>query len=374
MRVALAGMLLVMWCGLAPAQDAPARGMNAAALCDLLLAGEAGQRDRAMMELNVLTERSAEELGREILARPVLEGRRLLGCIGRASGDNAIIAAFVCLDSRQPELRTVVLDTLLDAPLLALRKAGDAWLKAGRRTVFRSMLADKDALKRLCESLPEESGQPQAPVERTLRLAILADRYYGAEGFLSLMGTLADLMAGEPEPPAEPARRPEAKPGEKTEDKAAVARARAEKLRRQAASLFEAIWIVAPGAQFNYLANAPIEERQKATGRIHALLNQMRGREIQLGSRRFKGTRLGDYLLGFGDARMGQFGHEVLDFVAAAYMRLRWWKGDNLPVEGERYAKAVQEWAEMGRRQRGRTRAEIQRWWETYRGETDPRE
>lgn len=395
MRFVAAGILVLFCLASARAQEAPApaaepsRALGGLAICDLLLSSSAALRDRGMAALNNLSDARAEEVGNAILSRPVLEARRLIALVGRSTGASAVVAAIVCLDSKEAELRNRALDAMMDVPLAALRKAGDHHLKESRRNTLRAMLMDKDSLQPFCEGLPEVDGLPRAPVERTLRLAILVDRYYGAAGFVGLLRTLGEMMIGEedgkeePEPAKEEAeekdgdKQPaeEAEPGKDGEkgevDQAAELRAHSQRLRRQAAVLFETIWMVAPGAQFNYVVNAPIAERRKAVARINTVLTEMESREFTLGPGKLKGVRFGDYLLGFSDARLGQFGQEVLEIVMASYMRLRWWKGEEVPLEGEGYSEAVSKLNELGRRGRADLRRDIQRWWESYRADTD---
>jgi hypothetical protein len=206
----------------------------------------------------------------------------------------------------------------------------------------------------LCEGIEETNDIPRPPVERGLHLAILADCYFGAPGLTGLLRALGRLMVGT-EPAAD---------GDAAATK--EARAQQERLRRQSAAMFEAIWVGAPGAQFNYVPNAPLEDRRRAVERLNARLTEMENREHEIGASKVRGVRLGDYLIGL-------FASDVNEVVAAAYLRLQWWRGDEVAIEGANYGAHVERINAMGRRDRLALRAELRRWWETYRAETEPK-
>jgi len=336
----------------AQAQEKPVAGQPVVEICDGLLSGDPSQRDRAALELNLLAAKRAEELGREILRRPVIEARRLLESVGEATGDFSIVAAIVALESEEQEIRTAAFEAMVEAPVKALRNSGTDYLKNKRRSNLLSILASKDALKPVCEGVEESDGIPKTPVHTGLHLAILADCYFGAKGLTGVLRALGELMIGEDT---------EAAPGEQNEQEV---RAQRERLRRQSAAMFEAVWVAAPGSQFNYVANAPIEERRKAVARMNARLTEMENREVESGAGTYKGVRLGEYM-------MGLFGSDVSETVAAAYLRMQWWKGDDVPIDGENYGAHVERINAMGRRDRMALRAELKRWWETYRSETE---
>lgn len=358
-RAAIASLLLVLAClAAAPtrAQDAPPakapEGQAVAAICDGLLSGDPTERDRAALELNLLSAKRAEDLGREILHRPTLQSRRLLQAAGEATGEFTIVAAIVALESDDAGVRGAAFEAMVEAPVKGLRACGKDYLKNKRRTNLQTMLSSKDALKPVGEGVEEVSGNPVTPVHAGLRLAILADCFFGAPGFGGVLRALGELMVGTDPAPADQDNQ--------------ESRAQAETLRRKSAAMFEAIWVAAPGAQFNYVANAPMEERRKAVDRINARLTEMETRDHEVGATKVRGVRLGDYL-------MGLFASDVNETVAAAYLRMQWWKGDDVPVDGETYGAHVERINAMGRRERLALRAELRRWWETYRGETEPK-
>ncbi|MBK9973844.1 MAG: hypothetical protein IPP14_03620 [Planctomycetes bacterium] len=361
-------MSLILVAGLALTPAPLARGqekadatLGAAAICDRLLSSDVSQRERGALELNLITAKRAEELGREILRREPLEAREILEAIGEATGNFALVGAIVALESEHAEVRNVAFEALLAAPLDSLRKSGDDYLKNKRRTNLKEMLSSPATLKVLCEGIPEPKDVPKAPIEPSLHLAILADRYFGSEGFVLLMRTLGKMMAGD-----DSDNEKEEAGDSRDEKEARNRRADRERLRRQAAALFEAIWISPPGAQFNYVANAPIEERRKSIGRMEARLEEIAAREIEVKGKKVRGGRLGDYLIGL-------FSSDVSETVAAAYLRMQWWKGDSLALEGEGYSEAVEHFNTLGRRERMALRNEIKTWWESFRAETDPR-
>lgn len=367
MRIAwLTIPLMLLGLALTPArpaqgQDKPDASLGAAAICDRLLSSDVSQRERGALELNLITARRAEELGREVLRREPLEAREILEAVGEATGTFALVAAVVALESEHAEVRNVAFEALLAAPLEALRKSGDDYLKNKRRSNLKEMLSSPATLKVLCEGIPEPKDVPKAAIEPSLHLAILADRYFGSEGFVLLMRTLGKMMAGDDSDSEK-----EDVGDSRAREEARNRRADRERLRRQAAALFEAIWISPPGAQFNYVANAPIEDRRKSIARLEARLEELAAREVEVKGRKVRGGRLGDYLIGL-------FNSDVSETVAAAYLRMQWWKGDAIAIEGEGYSEAVEHFNARGRRERMTLRNEIKAWWESFRAETDPR-
>lgn len=360
----LALILLLLPVTLAQAQPERERLVGISDLCDSLLSADAALRDRAIIELGLLTAPRAEELGRELLTRPALEACKALGLIGTSTGPFIGACAAACLDSNDAALRNAALQVLLDAPLGAMRRGGEAFIRGKRLERLKTMLTDAESLRPICESLPEVKELPRAPVERSLRLAILADRHLGSPGFIGLLRALAQLMVGHEE--AVPKAEAEgAEPEANAAEDAQVA-AQAERLRRQAAALFEAIWIAPPGAQFNYVPGAPLADRSAAVARLSARLAEMEIREVSLGSSKFRGVRLGDYLLEV-------LASDVTDIAAAGYLRLRWWKGEELPLEGDDYSRTVDELNAMGKRERAQLRNDLRRWWESWRNETEPK-
>ncbi|MBX3475432.1 MAG: hypothetical protein KF754_13725 [Planctomycetes bacterium] len=341
------------------AQEPPESTLSAVAICDGLLSADASQRDRCSLELNLINPRRAEELGREIQRRPVVEARQILGSVGEATGSNAVIAAVLVLESDQAETRRAAFEAMVEAPIDAVRRAGPSHLKGKRRANLQAMLASQDALKPLCESVPESNDLPRPSAQFGMRLAIMADCHYGSAGFLALLRTLGELMIGTE--PAAPADEPDPA---KAQERLKEARAQTTRLCRQAAAVLESIWLAAPGAQFNYVANAPIEERRAAVARLNARLDEMAVREVELTEGKAKGVRLGDYMIGL-------FGSDVNETVAAVYLRLQWWRGDKVPIEGEDYGGQVERINALGRRERTALRGELRRWWETYRKETE---
>lgn len=341
------------------AQDAADTSLGAVAICDGLLSSDASQRDRSALELNLINTRRAEELGREVLRRPGPEARQILESVGEATGDHAIIAAVLALESEQADVRRAAFEAMVEAPLAAVRRCGPTHLKAKRRSNLQEMLSSQAALKPVCEGIPEEDGMPRASAQLGMRLAIMADCHFGSAGFLALLRTLGVMMVGSDAQADQPAEAGDDAAGQKSQE----ARAQAERLRRQAAALFESIWLSAPGAQFNFVANAPIVERRQSVARLNARLDEMATREVELVEGKARGVRLGDYLISL-------FNSDVSETVAAAYLRLQWWKGEKVPVEGEEYGGHVERIGALGRRERLALRAELRRWWETYRGET----
>lgn len=357
--LALLSLLFSALVPLAPAlaQDKPESGLDANEICDGLLSTDAGQRDRAALELNLVTAKRSEDVGREILRRPLIEARKLLERVGESTGQHAVVAAMVALESPEAEVRAVAFEAMVEAPVAAVRVCSNSYLKNKRRTNLKEMLRDQGMLRPICEGVPEDgNGVPKPSIEAGLHLAILADCCFGSEGFLGLLRTLGELMIGE-----EPI---EAEASGEDKLKREEIRAQRERLRRQSAAVFEAVWLAAPGAQFNYVANAPIEDRRKAVARLNARLDEMQNREIELGDAKVKGMRLGDYLVSL-------FSSDVSETVAAAYLRLQWWKGDNVPVEGVEYGEKVEAINALGRRERMALRTELKRWWETYRADTE---
>lgn len=179
-----------------------------------------------------------------------------------------------------------------------------------------------------------------------MRLALIVDGQLGAPGLCAMLRRCAELMLG--------TKREAEDAGSNVSEEKAL------RLRRSATLLFEALWIADPATQMNYSPSAPFEQREKAVQRIRAEINRLENTEVQHGDTRFKGMRYGDYL-------QELFGSDVTDTRAAAYLRMQWWRGDDVTISGEGYAEWVDRMNAMARRDVAALRRDLRQWWSSYR-------
>jgi hypothetical protein len=322
-----------------PVEFSPSR------VLDGLLSPDAGLRDRANMELRNIDAESAERVGVELLRYGVRDSQLVLAAIPALQSANACIVAVYALDSKEFEVRACALDVVTSAKPEHAAHAEKHALNARRAEALRRLIEDIRYTRRLCEGLHET----RPPVEEAMRLMIVVDRQLGARGLSVMLRHCAELMLGE----------------EALEDGAnGHALKHAEQLRRAAALLLEAICIFAPATQLDYHAAHGYEHRERAVQRLRRMAEELEARELELGGARFRGARYGDYL-------QDLFSHDVMETRVAAYLRLKWWRGEEVVISGEGYAEAVDHFNALGRRELAAQRREIRQWWEAYRKQTE---
>ncbi|MCB9933133.1 MAG: hypothetical protein H6841_06915 [Planctomycetes bacterium] len=361
MKYAIAILLLFLACRAFPvraqAPTAAPRGMSAVDIVDALVSPDAALRDRGSSELATMSMDTGEQVGIEITRVGVREAESALSALGVADTAACAAAACAALDSKEGPVRIAALDALALMTPAHVSEGGAKHLNAGRLEVMRKLVAESDFVKLACEGLPEDGdGALVAPVHRAMGLVTLLDRFFGVRGVPLLMKRIAHYMLGE-------------EPGDEAQ-KTDVQRGNEERLRRGAALWCEAIWIENPAIIFNYTPLAPYADRAKAVARLNKVLDEMEKAEVELGNKTtgiqtFKGKRYGDYLFevaGNSDVTGNRW---------AALLRLRWWSGEDVVIQGEGFAEAVEALSKLRPRQRTEIRSRIEVWWKNHRLATE---
>lgn len=349
MKYVLASLTLLLACAVhTEAQEPEIKGMSAIDIAESLASPTQSVRERAEAELKLMSAETATELGSEILRLGVREAETSLEAVGLASCDNAAVTACVALDSDDFEVRAAALDALTAMHPKHVGEHCDKLLRR-RKEILRKLVGEEDYLKLLAEGVKTtEKGTLAQPVERAFALTILYDRHFGAEGMPMLVSGFAGLMLGNDL---------ELKLG-------AVRRALAERRRQGARVWCETIWVADPSVQFNYSPTAPRQDREDAVNRLRAKLSEMRKTEVSHGEAEYTGMRYGDYLIGL-------YSSDISETKAAAYMRMQWWRGDDVIISGGGYAEAVDTLNAMNIRELGRLRRDLYRWWYDHRKITE---
>lgn len=340
MRLLATFLCLGLFAAALCAQAAPR--MSAQRMIDGLISHDAAAKDRAAMELRGIDAETAEKMGTELLRYGVREVQAVLAYLPDAGSAAACVIALVALESKELAVRVSALDVFSRVPHANAAEACRTGMNARRMEALRALIEDGQYLLRFCESI---SG-PRPPIEEAMRLALIVDGQLGAPGLCAMLRRCAELMLG--------TKREAEDAGSNVSEEKAL------RLRRSATLLFEALWIADPATQMNYSPSAPFEQREKAVQRIRAEINRLENTEVQHGDTRFKGMRYGDYL-------QELFGSDVTDTRAAAYLRMQWWRGDDVTISGEGYAEWVDRMNAMARRDVAALRRDLRQWWSSYR-------
>ena len=347
--VAILLLLVVAWPGSAPwaqePDDAPPTAMSVPAILEGLQSGDPALRDRAHTELELLDAERAAQLGAEVLRSGCNEALVVLAAVGATRNQHAMAAAVIALESETEDVRLAALDAMLDAPVEVISAACDTHLKDKRRSALQQLTTSAESVAHLCDASSDNPG-------RCMRLLVLVDRCFGSAGFLTLLGRLADQMQGEDD-----ARPDGAQPD-------AAVKAQQSRRRDTARAVFHLVWVDSPATQFSYSSDQNYADRTKAVGRIRARLKEMEQQVFEINGARFTGARCGDHMV-------EEMGNDEPSTAAAAVMRLRWWRGDDVPLAGEGYSEAVAAYNAMRRPEKSRLRSELKRWWESYRAKTE---
>ncbi len=354
------------WAQRAPASRPASREpFTARMIADALLARDFAMADLARNEIAAADADACAALGAEILACGVREAQYLLDELAPSGNPNTLIAAIVALDSEAQAVRLAAMDALQDASFEWLGKVSDDALTVSRRARLLEMLTSRDELARRAEAAAAATRDARQ-VHVNIQMGMLADRYFGAPGYIRLLRELTEVMLGEPLPD---------NMLEMPEDERGLARNRAEQDRRRrigAATLFRDLW-VEDLALFNYMPEAGYSARKTAVARIQARLDEMERLDLNLGDGRYRGVRCGDYLIALFDS-------DNNDVRAAAYLRLVSAAGkpvkgldEQPPLAGEKYTSAVAVLMALSRREFAELRRELKAWWAAYRKATEPR-
>lgn len=343
MKYALSLLLLLLPMAVHNAQ--PRAGMSATEVIEGLLSQDAGLKDRASTELKQLSKETAERLGNELLRYGVRETQLVLHAVAAADSGNAAIAALCALESEHFEVRAAALNVFTRVSPATAAGAAESGLNARRLEALRKLLEEGRYLRAFCEGIrvSKEKGA-RGPVEEVMRLLVFLDRKLGAQAMALLLRQCATLMHGDA--PAE--------------NETPSAKLLAEKLRRGAALLLEAILIGDAAILFNYQATAGFEARGKAAGKVRSLADEMEKREEEHTGKKLKGWRYGDYLIALWQS-------DIAETKAAAYLRLKWWRGDDEPIVGETYPEAIDRINALPRREATALRSSLKKWWVEYR-------
>lgn len=347
---------------------------SAMQIAEGLLSRDGGRIERASTELDLCTEETGKAFGKEIQSHGIREAQVLLRAVGRAQTRHALIAAIVALESEHVQVQVAAFDAMLDAPLESVKESGDKHLTGRRRANLLAQVTTAERLAPVCDGLSSQKATlVDSELEEALRICIVADRYFGAAGFLGLLRGLAQIMLGErvrelpadkdADQDADKDGVKEAGDSEKKKLESEVRRRQGDRRRRAAAKMFRAVW-VADLSEFNYQSTAKWESRNKSVGRIRKRLLELERVTVRLGDTEYLGTRYGDHL-------MGLFGTDVSEDRAAAFQRLRALSGQDTPVTGEDYAEAVDKLNAMSHRHRRKLRRELRTWWAGYRARTE---
>ncbi|MCC6573344.1 MAG: hypothetical protein IT462_06075 [Planctomycetes bacterium] len=359
--------------------------LKAREIADAILAREYALLDMARCALAKADSKTCTDLGAEIVGCGVREAQLILDKLVGSDNPNVLLAATVALDSEIEDVRLAALDVLLDAPFEWLGKAGDEALTPARRMRLLEMLSSAGELARRADGIAG-SARNAYNVHVNIQIGLIADRYFGAPGYLKVLRGLAEVMlgdapkdpAGEPDLPPKPEKPKEgekpASPAETPKRDVARERAVADHRRRSgAAALFRELWIE-DLTLFNYLPEAKYALRQAAVGRIRARLDEMEKQNLALGEISFTGVRCGDYLIQLFDS-------DNNEVKAAAYLRLVLVSGmtvaelktEAVPLAGEGYTEVVANLLALSRRKFGELRRDLKAWWATYRKATEPK-
>lgn len=327
-------------------------GMSGMEILDGLTSQDPGIRDRAKQELPLMGEAAAQSLGREILRAGVREAQIALQYLGNAACANAVHAALAGLEDEEYEVRSAGMDALVQLSPKHTFEAGDKPFKPEYKQAIRKLINDSEYIEDLCGSVTRDrEGKLRQPVTQALRLMTLMDHLFGDDGMSLVLLRVGEIMLGEPLDNDDTATQTD-----RNED---------ERLRRAAAMWCQAIWITDPAIAFNYSPVAPYEERKKAIGNLREKLKELGETDISSFRKEYgKVKRFGDYLLYVPN------GDYVNETKIAAYIRLQWWRGKEVPVEGEGYSEAVEGITTMRRREKSTLYRKLAEWWLKRRGES----
>lgn len=311
-------------------------------ILDGLLSPDASARDRAAVDLSSIDAETAEKLGAELLRYGVREIQAVLAFVPGAENAAACVVALQALESKEFAVRASALDIFSFISHRVTAEACKAGMNVRRAEALRALINEGRYIQRYCQGV----AASRPPIEEAMRLTLLVDGQLGAPGVCTLLNRCADLMLGTKREVAEG----DAHAGEE----------KALRLRRSAALLFEAIWISDPATQMNYSPTTSYEQREKAVQRIRAEINRLENAEVQHGNKQLRGMRYGDYL-------QELFASDVAETRAAAYLRMQWWRGDDVTIGGEGYAEWVDRFNAMARRDVAALRRELRQWWSSHR-------
>lgn len=326
--------------------------MSAIDILDALTSQDPGMRDRGAGELALMSAATGDKLGGEILRVGVREAQSAIQAL--QVGNTAPCAIAVCgaLDSTESEVRVAALDALVAMAPSAVSDASVKHMTPARQKALRALITESDYMKLQCEGVAvDESGALITPVRKALGLVILLDRVFGVKGMALLLNRVSGFMVGETP----------------TDEKklTTTQRITGERLRRGALKWCEAIWIEDPSIVFNYSAIAPHADRTKSVARITRRLEEMQSETVEYQELSFKGKRYGDYLYSIVE------GSDISGNKAAAYLRLCWWRGDDVVIYGEAYPEAVDSFNKAPRREARRQVSAIRDWWKKHRAATE---
>lgn len=351
MKYATATLLLLLICvSHGEAQQPAPKGMSAIDIAEALASPTQAVRERGELELTLMDAETGAALGGEITRLGVREAEICLRAVSRADSDHAALAACTALDSKDFEVRIGALDALIKLHPKHVGAHCDKHLRA-RREILRKLITEEGYLQRLAEGVQTgEDGKLVKPVAEAMRLMILYDRHFGVDAMSLIVGGFAGYLVGLPD----------------DADVKPVKRYLNEKLRTGAVLWLEAIWVADPAIYFNYSPTAPYAERQKAAKRMSAKLKEMEQSEfsqVNDSGTTLTGIRYGDYLTGL-------YGSDLTDHEVAAYLRMQWWRGDEVTISGEGYAESVDTIIAMSDREKRRMRAPLYKFWYEYRKST----
>lgn len=354
MRIAIVTVFLLLCC-VAPgnAQQPALKGMSAMEIAEALASPTHAIRERGLRELSLMNADTATALGAEITRMGVREAQLCLSAISHAHSDHAALAACTALDDEDLEVRAGAMDVLIGMHPKHVGAHCDKQLRA-RREILRKLITEEGYLQRLAEGVKSgEDGKLMKPVEQAMGLMTLYDRHFGVDAMELVVGGFAGYLPGLPD----------------DAEVSPVKRYLNEKLRTGAVLWLEAIWVEDPAIYFNYSPTAPFDDREKAVGRITRKLADMKKARVELGNDRlnpevFTGIRYGDFL-------QGHWNNDLLGHRAASYLRLKWWRGDEVIVSGEGYAESVDTILAMRRPEKIRMNRELMDWLVEYRKNTD---
>jgi hypothetical protein len=338
----------------------PRREMSAAELMEALTSPEPAVRDRANRALSRLNNETATGLAREVLRANEYEARLVLGSVRALSSVDGGRIALTALGHRSEGARLAalrVLGSLSFAELDALVSEG---LSVAERRAVRDAVGGTAFMLAYCIEAASSGGDP----EYLVRMVVFLDRVYGPEGWCMIVRSLVTLLETEAVEAEEPddADNPEPEAGPQSVSRT-LARQSAS-VRRAAREAIESILLTNIGTEFNYVPRGLPETRRRAIEQMRDRIEQLETKPVQTMQGEYKGSRYGDYL-------QSLFSHDVADIRAAAYLRMRWMKGEELPLAGEDYAKAVDEFLGLSRREISALRRELRTWWADFRTKAD---
>jgi hypothetical protein len=349
--------------------DPPKRGLSAHDVIAGLTSHEPAVRDRATRALKRLDGAEAQALGREILRAGEYEARVVLDRVSAAGAPQSATIAIVVLEHTSAEVRTAAFDMIGSLTFEAMDKLAEVGFTPGQRRALRNVIEDPTFMRDYCLAAAADGGDP----ERLLRVVVFLDRTFGPRGWCLVIHSLLSLMETEDNKPAaeaeaNPQEGPDSPPQkdpadaddpDSDEELRQTAR-QADRLRASARDAIEAILLLNIGTEFNYVPRGLPETRARAMERMRERLTQLESQPVETMRGEYKGSRYGDYL-------QSLFNHDVAEIRAAAYLRLRWMKGEELALTGEEYAKSVDEFMGMSRREVAGLRRDLRMWWAEFR-------